>query len=79
MRHGPSVYTSRRRRSMTGWATLRTRHAAGRDAALGAAVRVTVEDEVGAGAVDRLGEQIAAEERVDLEPLALRASSAIGA
>ena len=43
---------------------------AGRDALLAAAVGVAVEDEVGARVVDRLGEQVPAEERVDLEALA---------
>ena len=47
------------------------RHTARRDAGPGAAVGVAVHGEVGAAGVDRLGEQVAAEERVDLQPLAL--------
>jgi hypothetical protein len=39
---------------------------------LASGVRVAVHDEVGAGAIDRLGQEIASEERVDLEPLALQ-------
>jgi hypothetical protein len=43
-------------------------HAARRDAALAAAV-AWPHDEVGARVVDRLRQQIASEERIDLEPL----------
>ena len=39
------------------------------DALLGAVVRVAVHREVGAGAVDRFAEEVAAQERVDLESL----------
>ena len=50
------------------------RHAAQRLTGAGPAVGVAVHGEVGAAGVDRLGEQVAAEERVDLQPLARRAS-----
>src|SRR4051812_2807145 len=44
--------------------------ASGSDTVLDPMVRVTVDDEVGTGAVDRLAEQVAPQERKDLEPLA---------
>src|SRR5262249_37251917 len=45
--------------------------AARRHALLAAVVRVAVHDEIGTYGVDRFGEQVAAEEREDLRPLAL--------
>ena len=53
---------------MTGWATLRTRTPPGVAPRSAAAVGVAVEGDVGPAVVDRLGEEIAAEERVDLQP-----------
>src|SRR5690606_25235129 len=48
------------------------RHAARRDAALRAVMRVAVQREVAAPLVDGLAEQVRAQERVDLELLAER-------
>ena len=58
-------------RPSSGWATLRTGTPHGVRPATGATVGMAVDRQVGAATIDRLGQQVAAEEREDLRSFAL--------